>query len=207
MKTDLVSSLMIVAVALYLGRQWLNELRRGNEKSRLRALPGGSPASLQLILAAIGGSLVILAIETGGEYYLDTSESQSNVSWSFLFVMIAAGFIEEIIFRGYLVIENQGRPLFLTGVIVVSALFSLGHVQYWLLWGDSSPTGSLALNLTAGSAWILFILFVNSLWFYAVRFLRPNSTRSLLPCIAAHISSNIGVFAIKLFQGHVVGII
>ena len=204
MKTDPLSIVLVCAIALYIGKRWLHDLRAGN--SGIQALPGASPASPRLILAAIGGAFVILVLETAGEYILETSESQSDISWLFLAVMIAAGFLEELIFRGYLVIENRGRTLFLIGVIGVSALFALGHVQYWLQWGDSSETGELAHNITTGSAWTLLILFANSIWFYTVRFNRFNSTRSLLPCMAAHISSNIGVFAIKLVQGHVVGV-
>ena len=177
------------------------------EKTGLRAFPGTAPASAFLIIVAITGALVILAIETIGEYRLGTSATQSDIAGSFLLVMVAAGFLEELIFRGYLVIENRGRFILWSGILVVSAIFTLGHAQYWLLWGESSPTGDLSLNFTTGSHWTLMILFANSLWFYAVRFNRFNPARSLLPCFAAHISSNIGVFAIKLFQGHVVGII
>ncbi len=203
MKADFFTSLLIFAVALYLGIQWLGQSR--GKKSRFQNFPGAAPASGFLILAAVVGGLVILAIETAGEYYLGTSATQSDITWSFLLVMIAAGFLEELIFRGYLVIENRGKAILWSGIFVVSALFALGHVQYWLVWGTSSPTNNLALNLSSGSLWTLLILFLNSLWFYAVRFNCYNPSRSLLPCIAAHISSNIGVFVIKLLQGHVVG--
>ncbi len=205
MKTDFFFSLIIFAVALYLGKQWLGDLR--GEKTGLRAFPGAVPASPFLIMAAIAGALVILAIETIGEYRLGTSATQSNITGSFLLVMVAAGFLEELIFRGYLVIENRGRIILWSGILAVSVLFTLGHAQYWLLWGESSPTGDLSLNFTTGSLWTLLILFVNSLWFYTVRFNQFNPARSLLPCIAAHISSNLGVFVIKLLQGHVAGII
>ncbi len=173
----------------------------------MRAFPGAAPASFFLIMGAIAGALVILAIETIGEYRLGTSATQSDIRGSYLLVMVAAGFLEELIFRGYLVIENRGRVILWSSILAVSALFTLGHVQYWLLWGESSLTGNLSLNFTTGSLWTLLILFANSLWFYTVRFNRFNPTRSLLPCIAAHISSNLGVFVIKLFQGHVAGII
>ncbi len=205
MNSDPLSIVLVSAIALYLGKRWLGDFRCRNRETI--ALPGAFPASLPLILAAIGGALVILFLETAGEYFLKTYTSQSDISWLFLAAMIAAGFLEELVFRGYLVIENKGRTVFLTGVVGVSILFALGHVQYWLQWGDSSPTGNLALNITAGSVWTLTILFTNSLWFYGVRFNRFNPNRSLLPCIAAHISSNIGVFLIKLAQGHVIGFI
>ena len=40
-----------------------------------------------------------------------------------------------------------------------------------------------------------------SLWFYAVRFFPLNPTRSLLPCVAAHATKNLGVIALKYAQG------
>ena len=47
------------------------------------------------------------------------------------------------------------------------------------------------------------ILFVNSLWFYAIRY-APYRERSLFPCMLAHAISNLGVFGIKAVQGYVI---
>jgi hypothetical protein len=49
----------------------------------------------------------------------------------------------------------------------------------------------------------LLLLFLNSIWFYTLRFCKWNPRHSLLPCFAAHIASNVMVFVVKLAQGHV----
>jgi len=53
------------------------------------------------------------------------------------------------------------------------------------------------------------MVFLFSFWLYAMRFPlrypKLNPSRSLIPCIAAHLAKNLGVFVIKLAQGHVSG--
>jgi len=82
----------------------------------------------------------------------------------------------------------------------VSLLFALLHPFLWEWKGD---------GLTAhfgGKAWFsTAAIFAGSLWFYTVRFFRLNPQRSLLPCIVAHATKNLGVLAIKYVQGFVGG--
>ena len=194
---------IICGLALYLANIWGGDYRRASKGvSSEKALPGATPVGRSVIILAIIGALVILVVETAGEYALGVSGSQSNITWLFLPAMIAAGFIEELIFRGYLVVTKRGRRALVASIIGFSLLFALGHVQYWIEW-KGPDKGYFEIILSAKSAWTLLILFVNSLWFYTVRFFPLNKKHSLLPCVAAHIASNIGVFAIKLAQGHV----
>jgi hypothetical protein len=47
--------------------------------------------------------------------------------------------------------------------------------------------------------------FAGSLWFYTVRFFPLNPQHSLIPCIAAHLTKNLGVFGLKAALGFVSG--
>ena len=51
------------------------------------------------------------------------------------------------------------------------------------------------------------MVFLGSLWFYAMRFQPANPGRSLIPCIVAHLVKNLGVVVIKAAQGFVVGFV
>ena len=205
MSQDPFSILVVFAISLYIGRLWHRDYRKaGTGKGDARAFPGIAPASGTATAVAIAGSLIILGAETAGEYVLESSQSQSDITCLYLLAMVAAGFLEELIFRGYLVIQNRGRTAFVSSIVVFSALFSLTHTQYWIEFSGFNLV-TWKIHLTPATVWTLIILFTNSLWFYTVRFYGLNPKRSLLPCFAAHIASNIGVFAIKLAQGHVVG--
>ena len=95
------------------------------------------------------------------------------------------------------------------GIVLVSVVFAALHPYLWQ-WkmpeGASSWEvwrGSLSLDLGNKALFSTTIVFVRSLWFYCVRFWPANPLRSLLPCIAAHLATNLGVFALKAVQGHV----
>lgn len=199
---DPITILIIFAGTLYLATLWLNDYRRNQKGTpNPRALPGASPASLKITTIGILGALIILGAETSGEYVLGISEKQSNITWLYLLAMISASFLEELIFRGYLVIAQRGKHILLLSIAGFSLLFALVHPFLWS-WQD----GSLQLDLTPKGYFSTAIVLLNSLWFYALRFMPLNVTHSIIPCIAAHLSSNLGVFAIKLIQGHVTGL-
>ncbi len=201
-----LSIMLACGIAFVVGRFWyLDYQEAGRGKEQTKAIPGATPAGNATMLIAVLGSMLILAIETAGEYALEVSQEQSTVTVLFLAGLIAAGIIEEIVFRGYLVVEKRGPTLLIGSILGFSLLFALAHFHYWIEWKGFGE-GILEFNLTSKSAWTLLVLFLNSLWFYAVRFSFFNKHRSLLPCFAAHIASNVGVFFIKLFQGHVSGL-
>lgn len=165
-----------------------------------RAFPGATPASNAAMIVAAGGVLILLAAETAGEHTLGLTAQQSRMTGLFGLYTLVAAFVEELIFRGYLVIENRGRPALIAGIVGASLGFALLHPFLWE-WRDG------ALHFQSGAkAWFSTgAVFAGSLWFYAVRFFPLNPSRSLLPCVAAHVAKNLGVIAIKYAQGFVDG--
>jgi len=108
--------------------------------------------------------------------------------------------IEEVLFRGYLVIEHRGRALLWAGAVGVSFLFALLHPFLWE-WNGRG----LTVHFSAKAWFSTAVLFLTSLWFYTVRFFRLNPQRSLLPCFVAHATRNLGVLVIKYVEGFVGG--
>ncbi len=164
------------------------------------ALPGASPASMKACVIAAAGAIVILAGETWGELLLGLSEQQSKITVLFGVYTLIAAFIEELIFRGFLVIEGRGKALRWAGVVGASLIFAAIHPFLWS-WEDDV----FAWTFTAKGWFSTGAVFVSSLWFYAVRFLSFNPERSLIPCIVAHATKNAGVIAVKAAQGFVSG--
>lgn len=119
----------------------------------------------------------------------------------FAFVTLAAGFGEELVFRGFVVIDNKSKRVLWLSIIAFSAIFALIHPFLWV-WEENR----LKLHLTPKAMFSTNVVFLNSIWFYFLRFSNANKHRSLWPCIAAHTSSNGAVFLIKLSQGHVSGL-
>ena len=152
------------------------------------------------MLVAVAGALLLLAVETGGESALGLTAQQSRMTGLFALYTLAAAFAEELVFRGYLVVEHRGRVALLAGIIGASAGFALLHPFLWD-WRD----GSLSFHGGTKAWFSTVMIFAGSLWFYAARFMPSNPTRSLLPCVAAHVAKNLGVFAIKYAQGFVSG--
>ena len=202
MTTDPLLLLLLIGAAPWLARAWTLDYRAALAgKPNARALPGATPASARAVAIASLGALVILAAETGGEHVLRLSAEQSQVTVLFsLYSILGAPVIEEVIFRGYLVIEHRGRAALWGGVVGASLLFALLHPFLWEWSGNG-------LTLHAGAkAWLsTTAILAISLWLYTVRFFGLNPQRSLLPCFVAHAAKNLGVFAIKYVQGFVGG--
>ena len=179
-------------------------------------LPGATPVGTLAVVVAVGGALLILGIEVAGEYRLDVVEQQSTISVLLGIYTLAAAFVEELIFRGFLFFDRQGKWKLYGSILLISILFALIHPYIWsyevppnqppwLFWKWLGiriwqADGQLDIQPIFSTC----ILFINSLWFYYVRFFGLNRLRSLIPCIAAHFSSNLGVFVIKALQGKVV---
>lgn len=209
--------LLFAGVAAYVLKLWMDDLASYKAgKPFEKALPGATTVPINWVLLGAGIAVAIVGIETVGEYALGVSSEQSDVYAIALTTWIAAGFIEELMFRGFLIDYLRKRMKLWTAIYVLSGGFALLHFQYWI---ELPPHESLSdfsrdmglifdarPKISAKSLWTLFILFINSLLFYALRFMPQNKNNSLLPCIVAHVASNLGVFVVKLGQGHVVGL-
>ncbi|MGB0419306.1 MAG: type II CAAX prenyl endopeptidase Rce1 family protein [Opitutales bacterium] len=194
-----IQVLIYVVLAVYVLHLYRTEYRKRTATAELdTSLPGATACVGSVYAYAVIGALAILALETGGEIALGIVAVQSQVYAYSVFAALAAGVIEEVIFRGYLVVDNRGRRLLWAGCFAMSLLFALIHAHLW------SFEGGFHWVLNTKSFFTTGILFVNSLWFYAIRFMPLNRERSLFPCMLAHAISNLGVYGIKGFQGFVI---
>lgn len=194
--------LLMTAASLYLGKLWWGDLRAERAgRPNPRAFPGATPARPAAIVIAVAGAWVLLAVETWGEAALGLSGEQSRMTWLFGAYSLTAAIIEEVIFRGYLVIDRRGPAALWAGAVAASVLFAALHPFLWK-WDDAG----FALTLGAKGAFSTAVVFATSLWLYAARFGAWNPTRSLLPCIAGHAAKNAGVIAIKAAQGFLGGV-
>ena len=203
--------LIYLAIAIYVIHLYRSDfLETKSGQPNPKAMPGATSASFGLYLFGAIGALLILAIETFGEIALGVAAEQSDMVWYFVFVSLAAGVVEEVIFRGFLVVENRGRVVLIFSSVAFSLIFALLHpylwefdypeeVAIWQFW-----QADFSLILTPKAFFTTSVLFLNSLWFYALRFGPWNQKRSLFPCMLAHSASNLGVFVVKLVQGHVI---
>ena len=192
----------MIGIGAYVFYLWLEDLEA--EKAGTPnpgALPGARGCTRSACLIAALGSLVILVAETLGEIGLRISEQQSKITVLFGLYSLVAAFVEELIFRGYLVIDGKGERIRWLGILAASLLFSALHPFLWQ-W----DTDGFSWTPNAKGWFSTLFVFVSSLWFYLMRFSRFNKTHSLLPCIVAHVTKNAGVFAIKAVQGFVGGI-
>jgi CAAX amino terminal protease family. len=199
---DQLLLLLLLGASIWLARSWMIDYRAALAgKPSEKPLPGSTPASGRAVAVASFGVLCILAAETGGEHVLGLSAEQSTMTALFgLYSILGAPVIEEVVFRGYLVIEDRGRVVLWAGVVGVSLLFALLHPFLWE-WNGKGLTVLFNANAWFSTA----AIFVGSLWFYTVRFFGLNPQRSLLPCFVAHATRNLGVFAIKYVLGFVGG--
>ncbi len=198
---------LMISVGLYMALLWRTDYiatRVGQADSRV--LPGATPSTVVACIIAALGALVILAAETGGEIYLGLSEQQSKITVLFGVYSLIAAFIEELIFRGFLVINRHGKLIRWLGVMAASVLFALLHPFLWQ-WGGGLPwrDGTLTLTFNAKGWFSTAAVFASSLWFYTVRFMPMNPSNSLIPCFTAHATKNIGVFTVKAVQGFING--
>jgi membrane protease YdiL (CAAX protease family) len=191
--------LAYVGIAAYMFHMYYGDLRAERSGTpNPKAMPGSTVAAVSVYGLGILGALVLLAIETGGETALGIVVEQSEMIWYFVFAALGAGVVEEVLFRGFLVVENKGRAALVGSCVGFSLIFALIHGHFW-----STEVG-FAWTFTTKAWFTTALLFANSLWFYALRFGPWNPRRSLFPCMVAHAASNLGVFFVKLAQGYVI---
>jgi membrane protease YdiL (CAAX protease family) len=193
--------LVLLAAGGWVAWQWQADrvAARASGAPQPGAFPGATDAPARATVIAIAGALGLLALETAGEFALGIAREQSRLTWLFAaYSVLSAPVIEELVFRGWIVVAHRGRALLGMSVVAASALFALLHPFLWR-WDDAG----LALTLTTKGAFSTAMLFAGSLWFYVARFAPWNPQRSLLPCFAAHAAKNAGVVAVKLALGFV----
>lgn len=193
--------LLYVGMAAYVGNIYWGDYKAQRDGTpNASAMPGATTASLGLFVIGVIGALLLLAVETGGEIALGIAGEQSEMVWYFVFASLAAGVVEEVIFRGYLVIDTKGRAALIASCVGFSLIFAIIHGHFW-----SNEEGEpFSWTFTTKAFFTTGILLANSLWFYALRFAPWNKNRSLFPCMLAHAASNLGVFAVKWVQGFVI---
>lgn len=190
--------LAFTVAGLYVAKLWRDDLRAAQAGKRTPgALPGATPAPRRALTIAVAGAIAIVALETAGEFALGLAERQTRMTWVFaLYSVIGAPIIEELIFRGWLVVEHRGRAAMWCAAVAASAAFAVLHPFLWR-WDDSG----FALTLDAKGTFSTGAAFVTSLWFYVARLAPWNPQHSLLPCFAAHAAKNAGVVAVKAAMG------
>ena len=191
--------LLYVGVATYVGQVYWGDYKAAKSgEANAGAMPGAVVAPFGAFIIGTLGALLLLGVETSGEIALGLVDEQSEMVWFFVFAIIAASVVEEVIFRGYLVIDNKGRSLLVGSAVGFSLIFAIIHGHLW------SREEGFEWTFTAKAFFSTGILFANSLWFYAIRFGPWNPKHSLFPSILAHAASNLGVFFVKWVQGYVI---
>jgi hypothetical protein len=193
----------LTGAGLYVAKLWWGDRQAAKRGAPAAgAFPGATEASGKAIGIAVAGALVIVALETAGERALGLDAEQSTMTWLFAaYAVLAAPVIEELIFRGWLVVERHGRAVMWAGALGASAVFAALHPFLWR-WEDAG----FELTLTAKGWFSTAAVLAASLWFYAARLGPWNPTRSLLPCFAAHAAKNLGVVAVKAATGFMGGL-
>ena len=205
---DPLFSIITFAIAAYLFYMWWGDFSfyKKNGAPRDKAFQGATSAPLRICLIGAMLAAVLLAIHVLTEDALGVSQEQSSVGIFALFSWVGAAFVEELIFRGYLVVQKRGMAVLILSAVFFSFVFAAGHP---FLWDYQVPEGAhfwqgvWSTNFTLQPAMATLAIFECSLLFYFLRFAPTNPNRSLLPCIIAHLTYNVGVFAAKAFQGFV----
>jgi len=193
--------LVMIAAGLVFAWLWLRDFRDRNRGRHAHPLPGAtsSPAGVILVGAVVGIGLV--AAETACESWLGITGAQSMMTPLFAIWTLVAAVIEEIIFRGYLVIGKRGPAVLCLGIVLFSAVFAAIHPFLWS-WDEAGFQWTPGLKGWFSTAFA----FAGSIAFYSLRFNRWNPALSLLPCFAAHLAKNAGVIAVKASQGFLSGL-
>ncbi|MEY3774228.1 MAG: hypothetical protein RLZZ129_1008 [Verrucomicrobiota bacterium] len=120
--------LLMIGAGVYVAYLWRSDCRAAQAgRPNSGALPGAAPASRRMLILAAGGALALLALETWGEIRLGIASEQSRLTLLFAICTLSAAIVEEVIFRGYLVIRGRGTGMRWVGILAASAVFALLH--------------------------------------------------------------------------------
>ncbi|MEY3110808.1 MAG: hypothetical protein RJB43_962 [Verrucomicrobiota bacterium] len=182
-------ALLYCALGLFVLLAWTRERRKRTITGEPEKFwPGTTYAPTGAYFVAAAGAILITITEAAVEKRAGLTEQQSVLPAIFIFQLLGASIVEEMLFRGFVAPgELFGRKL-LALMIVGSLVFALIH--------------NFDLSEPEGKVSALFA-FITSLWLYVVRFNPLNPDRSLLPCFMAHTVRNLAVFGIKGAQGFI----
>lgn len=206
---DKFFSIFMFAISAYLFYMWLDDLlyyRKNGGNTRKGAFAGAATVPIKYCLWAAAAALALLALHVWTEYSLGVASEQTSFSYWAIFSWIAAAFVEELVFRGYLVVQNKGAFALVASILFFSLLFALAHPFVWnyeVPEGASLFDGMWVWNFSLQPVLSTVSIFECSVLFYVLRFMPQNPTRSLLPCITAHAAYNIGVYLVKFAQGFI----
>lgn len=207
----MILNLLLLGGAIYVGWEWWKDLQAKQAgRPNPRAFPGTAPAGAGMLALAAAGGVALTGMETAGELALGFSAEQTRITAGMLPALIGAAVLEEVIFRGYLLVTNKGRG-WLAGTLIGGAvLFALLHghlfagVADWMNLGAGPEEAGGATEPFSAKGWFSTgFLLLHGLWFGLVRIWPANPEKSLLPCVVAHLATNLAVFAIKAGQGFV----
>ena len=201
-------AILSFAIAAYLFYLWYGDLSHFKKTGTPAkgAFEGATTVSARSAVFAAACALALLAIFIAAESYLGIDKQQSKVSAWALLSWISAAVIEELIFRGYLVVRGKGAFVLWASVLFFSMRFALAHPFVWnysVPEGDSLLNGVWIFDFSIQPIFSTFAIFACSLLFYVLRFMPSNVNRSLIPCMSAHCAYNLGVFAAKYLQGFI----
>lgn len=197
---------LMTATGIYVGWLWWTDLREARQRLPgapvpAGAFPGATEAPLRAVVIAVAGAVGLLALETWLECRLGLAAEQTKMTVLFsVYTVISAPIIEELIFRGWLVVQEKGRATMWAAVVAASGIFAALHPFLWR-WDDVG----FAWTLTEKGWFSTGAIFAGSVWFYLVRLAGWNPQHSLLPCFAAHAAKNLGVVTVKAATGFVGG--
>lgn len=181
--------MLYCALGLFVLIAWLRERRkRRRDGGPEKFWPGTTYAPAAAYYMAVAGALLITVAEAAVEKRAGLTDLQSVLPAVFLFQLLGASVVEEVLFRGFVAPGELVGPKLLALVLIGSLIFSLIH--------------NFDLATTEGQVNAAFA-FITSVWLYVVRFNPLNPDRSLLPCLAGHAARNLAVFGIKWAQGFV----
>ena len=184
-----VKALLYCALGLFVLLAWARERRKRKLTGEPEKFgPGTTYAPTGAYFIAAAGVILITIAEAAVEKRTGLTDQQSVLPAIFIFQLLGASVVEEMLFRGFVAPgELFGRKL-LALMIIGSLVFALIH--------------NFDLSQPEGKVSALFA-FITSLWLYVVRFNPLNPDRSLLPCFMAHTVRNLAVFGIKGAQGFI----
>jgi len=207
-KSDPIFALIFFAGACYLFSLFWKDLVAYKKTNTInpKAFEGALPADRPILRIAVIGAIILLVMQVFFEYSTGTVQEQTEIGYFALLTLTASAFIEELVFRGYFVVKNKGIVALWSFNILFSLIFALMHPYMWD-WVPSEGSlfgNTLEFSFTIKTIGSTAFMFLNSMFFYLLRFNSLNKNMSILPCILAHFMFNLNVFAVKLFQGFVV---